>query len=964
MRFSMLGNMTVSPADGEIILVRRRKHRQLLATLLLSADVPVPGHRLTQALWDDAPPPSADRNLKTYIYALRRLLSPEAPRSAPIKTHGTGYLIELHGGELDLLTFRDHVRRGRRAARDDSAETACHHLEYALDLWRGEPLQDARGSLWLDEAARRLAEERLGAVEELVELQLGMGRHVEAVARLRPEAAAHPLNERLWGRLMHALHLSGDRPAALRAYEQLRKTLAEEAGLDPGEAIRELHRSILAAGSTNSAAHVPGGSTNSATSVPSGSAVPVPDPAGPPSPDGAAPPRQLPRDLTGFVGRVEELVRLRSLLAPWDGARPHHVVAITGAPGSGKSALAVRAAHAVAGFFPGGQLYANLHGATPGIRRLEPLDVLGRFLRDLGTPPHAVPDDVDQAAAMWRSLLHGRQTLVVLDDAADLAQIRPLLSVPEGNAILATSRESFALVDDCVRMRIGRLRRAEAAAMFAKLVGAERAAMDARATGRLLDLCGGLPLAVGIVGARLANRPGWAVSALVERLEDERRRLHELEAGDVAVRSSLAVSYDLLSGGTSLDRTAARALRLIGMLEVPDVTPYVVAALLDGPVELAERALERLVDAHLVECDEPGRYRLHDLVRLFAREQAIQEDPESRLGGLGRALEAYTATARTAMKLSGQQRSITVPELEIGAAPAPLSSGEQAYEWLKRERANLLSAASQGIASSEEKAVRLGFTLALEIFWHLHSAGSRADLLTIAHQLAATGELMGDREVESIGRYHLAIAFVLSYRHSDAALHFEKLLALSRELSDPHGEQRALGGLAHTHIAMSRYQEAIRYAEAQQDTCRLLGYRVGEQYAMSMIGWAYQGLGELDQARTVLERALTEYRESTTVTQEGWLFETLGDVHLELEDPVSAKTCYERGLTIVRAAKMPVAEPHFLLGLARSCRLLGELDRTADYLAQTLALSRATGNDVVEQEALEEEKAVLAARGT
>nr|BFE88471.1 hypothetical protein GCM10020093_110720 [Planobispora longispora] len=540
---------------------------------------------------------------------------------------------------------------------------------------------------------------------------------------------------------------------------------------------------------------------------------------------------------------------------------------------------------------------------------------------------------------MWRSLLHGRRTLVVLDDVADLAQIRPLLSVPEGNAILATSRENFVLVDDCVRVPIGRLRRAEATAMFAKLVGAGRAAADVRATGRLIDLCAGLPLAVGIAGARLANRPGWAVADLVTRLEDERRRLRELEAGDVAVRSSLAVSYDLLSGGASLERTAARALRLIGMLEVADVTPYVVAALLDAPVDLAERALERLLDAHLVECDEPDRYRLHDLVRLFAREQAERTGQESSREALDRALEAYVATTRLAMELTGYPRSTLLPDIRLRENPVPLASGREAQQWLDQERSNLLSAASQGMASAADRTVRLGLALVSETFWNLLYTGHRMSALDVTRRALDAGSRLGDRVLTATGHYYHASALCLAYRYAEAFSHYERQLALYRELGDSYGEQRSLGGLAQTCNDLGRHGEAIAYAEAQLALSGAIGFGQGRFYALLMIGIARRGLGQLDQALATLEEALSHLPESVhPLRYEATLREEIGKVHLDKEDPVSARACFEKGLVAARAAKMPVAEPHFLFGLARSHRLLGELDRAADYLEQTFSL--------------------------
>ncbi|GGP78638.1 AfsR/SARP family transcriptional regulator [Streptosporangium pseudovulgare] len=950
MTFLMLGGLEVRSDRGQIIPIPRLKQRQLLVALLLKANTPASFEYLTDALWGDDPPASAEQNLKTYVHTLRRLLSPDAPRSAPIETQANTYLVTLGEDDLDLLAFREHVRRGRRATQGHRAEAAHHHYQRALDLWRGDPFPNARGTRVLNDAAAGLGEERLAALEEFSEIRLDLKRYAEAVPDLRAAAGANPTRERLWGQLMLALHGAGDRAAALHAYERLAKAVMERTGLEPSPTLRDLHRRIISSTEVTRPAS-PGPERSTGISVTAGT-VPVP--------------HQLPRDPGGFVGRAEELVQLRSLLSPWDGGRPHHVVAITGPPGAGKSALAIRAAHAVRDHFPDGQLYANLHGATPGLRPLEPLEVLGRFLRALGVAPQAVPTDVDEAAALWRSLLDGRNVLVVLDDAVDLPQVRPLLSVPEGNTVLVNSRRTFALVDDCVHVPIGRLRQVEATAMLAKLTGAERTGRDPEATERLVELCGGLPLAVAVAGARLANRPRWEVTDLVERLQDERRRLRELEAGDIAVRSSLGVSYDLLAGSADpLDREAARALRALGVLRVPDVTPHVVGALLDVPADEAERALERLADGHLVETDGVGRYRLHDLVRLFASEQALREDSETdRDIKLSRALSFYISTAHSATEIMQYPR-IESAGISVDAAPLPLTSKDEAQEWLERERASLLSAASQAMAAMEERTIRLGVTLAFTLYWSLHYSGAGSDLLLISHQTLEAGRRLCDLGIEAKAHNYVGVALDMNNRSGEAVPHIQRQLELCRELSDPHGEQKALGSLAVIYSYQERYEEMLHCAEEQLRVSNAIGHRSGEHYAMAYIGLAHRRLGRLDQALAVLNDALDKIHEDddNRPYHEAIVLEKLGEVHVDRGDPASAKTCYENALTCVRAVKASIAEPYLLLGLARASRLLGEIDEAAGHLAQSAAGVREMGIKDLDGQLAEEEAALREARG-
>ncbi|MGW4665395.1 AfsR/SARP family transcriptional regulator [Streptosporangium sandarakinum] len=951
MTFSVLGGLEVRNDRGQIIPIPRLKQRQLLVALLLKANTPASFDYLTDALWGDGPPASAEQNLKTYVHTLRRLLSPDDPRSAPIETQANTYLVTLGEEDLDLLAFREHIRRGRGTAQDHRAEAAHHHYRRALDLWRGDPFPNARGSRVLNDAAACLDEERLTALEEFSEIRIGLERYAEAVPDLRAAAGANPTRERLWGQLMLALHGAGDRAAALHAYERLAKAVMERTGLEPSPALRDLHRRIVSSTEVTRPVSPSGPERSAGTSAPAGN-VPVA--------------RQLPRDPGGFVGRAEELVRLRSLLSPWDGGRPHHVVAITGPPGAGKSALAIRAAHAVRDRFPDGQLYANLHGATPGLRPLEPLEVLGRFLRALGVAPQAVPTDVDEAAALWRSLLDGRNLLVVLDDAVDLPQVRPLLSVPEGNTVLVNSRRTFALVDDCVHVPIGRLRHVEATAMLAKLAGPERTGRDPEAAARLVELCGGLPLAVAVAGARLANRPRWEVADLVERLQDERRRLRELEAGDIAVRSSLGVSYDLLTGSADpLDREAARALRALGVLRVPDVTPHVVGALLDVPAEEAERALERLADGHLVEVDGVGRYRLHDLVRLFASEQALREDSETdRDAKLSRALGFYISTAYSATEVLQYPRMESAG-ISVDAAPLPLTSKDEAQEWLERERADLLSAASQAMAAMEERMIRLGVTLAFTLYWFLHYSGAGSDLLLISHQTLEAGRRLCDLGIEAKAHNYVGVALDMNNRSGEAVPHIQRQLELCRELPDPHGEQKALGCLAVLYSCQGRYEEMLRCAEEQLRVSKAIGHRSGEHYAMAYIGLAHRRLGRLDQALAVLNDALDKIRKDDGFRSyhEAIVLEKLGEVHVDRGDPASAKACYENALTCVRAAKANIAEPYLLLGLARASRLLGEIDEAADHLARSVAGAQAMGIKDLDRQLAEEEAALREARG-
>ncbi|NUR83776.1 MAG: AAA family ATPase, partial [Nonomuraea sp.] len=590
------------------------RQRAALAILASAPALPVPMNVIVGGVWGDEPPRHAEQSVYTYISGLRRVFEPDRGRRAPSRLlSGTagGYVLNVKPCQVDALCFAERVDDARLSQRDGDDPRAVRLLDEALALWHGTALCGVAGP-FAERERSRLELLRLTALEQRCESLLRLRRHQEITDDLRDLTQRHPLRERARELLMLALYQSGRQAEALEVYEEVRALLAEELALTPGEGLRRCHELVLR-----------------------GDPAPGPRPLPDEAPPGGGVPHQLPRHLAGFVGRARELAELEARLAPADGTYAAPLVIVTGPPGVGKSTLAAQVAHLVRHRFPGGQLFVNCRGATPELPALSALDVLGRFLRGLGVRADAVPADLDEAAAMWRSLLYDRQVLVLLDDAAGLAQIRPLLSTPLGTALLVTSRENMNWGEDAHQLVLGRMTQEESAAMLAGLAGDARVRAGAQDTAELVRLCEGLPLALRIAGARLAGRPDWSVATMADRLGDERRRLHELVAGDLAVRASLAASYTALERSSRpVDRLAARTLALLGLLHVPEVTAEAAAALLDADPADADLALERLAGAHLIELARPGRYQLHDLVRLFAGELR----PEDWKGPLTRAL--------------------------------------------------------------------------------------------------------------------------------------------------------------------------------------------------------------------------------------------------------------------------------------------------------------------------------------
>ncbi|GLW21248.1 regulatory protein AfsR [Microbispora amethystogenes] len=920
--------------EGRTVDLGPPLQRAALCVLAARAGRVVTKDTLIGGLWGDHPPNTAEQSVYTYIAGLRRVLETAPGRRGPYSTlisRSRGYVLERGAVEADVGDFERHLAEARRFQTAGDARGVLRTLEAATECWSGPALCGVPGPF--AEAERvRLEELRLTAMEDRAGALLDLELHQKAVTALTELVAEAPLRERTRDLLMLALYRSGRQADALDTYLEVKRLLAERLGVDPGEALRERYELILRADPSLDLAQ-------SETTD-----------AGP----GARPPRQLPRAATGFVGRVEELVRLRSLLTPWDGGVPQAVVAITGAPGTGKSALAVQAAHTAAHTFPDGQLYVNLLGATPGVERLEPIGVLGRLLRALGLEGKAVPSEEDEAAAMLRDRLDGRRTLILLDDAAGPEQVRSLLGLPSGNTVLITSRESFAVADDCVRLVLRRMRRSEGVTVLSKLVGAERISADPAAAARLVELCGGLPLALRLAAARLGERPDWSVRDLGGRLEDRRRTLHELESGQIAVRSSLEMSYEGLARGGALDRLAARTLCHLGVLHVASVTADVVAALVDEPPDAAERALDRLVRAHLLETGEAGRYQPHDLVRLFTIELADTHlTPQSRKDALMRALGFYGATSRHASALLDPHR-VHFPWPDVPQRPLSLDGSAEARGWLDKELAHVISAASQAMASGDDEIAALGAYVGLALSWQLIREARYREQLELSRQTLLVGKRAGDLDMQALAHGQIAGALGNLGQLDEAVPHQEIELELRRILRDRFGEMRALGNLSVAQIEIARYAEALESAEVQNAIAREIGSAVGERHSLLMAGSARRGLGDAAGALCLLEQALTLARVAGDQHHESISLLFLAELCLDQGDPSTARDYLERGLRLSRESGQRGREGHLLRVLARVHRLLGEPELALHCALRSLAIGQRSGDEQLRRQAEDE----------
>ncbi|MFE3448208.1 BTAD domain-containing putative transcriptional regulator [Nonomuraea sp. NPDC059194] len=913
--------------QGREVPLGAPRQQAIAAMLACSAGKVVLKEHLIDGLWGDNPPKSAEQSVYTYVAGLRGVLEPErGSRGEPRILVGVpgGYALRVDPLHVDCVAFSGRLDEAARRRAENDFDGCLRCLDEALALWRGPALPGVPGPF--AEARRlHLDELRVTAMERRAEVMVELGRHQEVLPTLLGLVAEQPLREGLRESLMRALHLDGRQAEALEVFREGERLLAEELGVDPGERLRACRDAILHGQTPRSAdpAHE-GHPAHPAATVPAVvAAVTVP--------------RQLPRDLLGFVGRTTEQLRVRSHLAPWDEAPPTPVVAISGPPGAGKSALAVHVAHAVGHRFPDGQLYVNLRGGTPGVKRLAPSEALGRLLRALGTAPERVPLDLDEAAALWRGLLSGRRVLVLLDDAANLAQVRPLLSVPAGCAVLVTSRETLTPADDCVQVRLGTLRESEAVTMLARLTDAGRTSADPAATTRLVRLCDGLPLALRIAGARLASRPDWSVAMLVDRLADEQRRLHELEYGDLAVRSGLTASWQALNDSDHpTDRTAAKLLVLLALVRVPDVSTRVAAALLDTPAAEAERALDRLVDANLVERGRAWHYQMHDLVRLFAGEHAVTD----RVACLDRVLGYYLVSVEHATRLMDPHRvQADIPAVQM--RPHPLTGRDEAHDWLNAEEPNLVAAAAQAMDDPDERIARLGAALSIALRWFHRHSYRLVDMISLCQRALAVARRLSDDTMALEAHGGIASGFGHQGQADTAVRHLTEELRLARRLGDRFAEQRALGNLANSYVDVGRHDLTLRHAMAQLRIATEIGSQVGQRYALLMAGHANGRLRRYDAAEECLSSALTMAREVGDLGHEGAILGALGLVKVDRGDLEAGVEALSSGLALARTVKSLNTEMNCLIALARAHRLLGRPRRARAFLSEAISMSRA-----------------------
>jgi DNA-binding SARP family transcriptional activator/tetratricopeptide (TPR) repeat protein len=885
--FGLLGPLVVR-AGGSRVLVSAGKQRVLLAALLLRANEVVGAGELARAVWEGQPPETARVTLQNYVKRLRQALGPLGYQR--IVTRPAGYLIEVMPGELDVTRFAELQAGAVSAARAGAWDVVSARLSEALGLWRGRPLADVPSGVLVAGAVPRLTEMRLEALEARVEADLYLGRHREVVAEVRGLAAAEPLRERLAELLMLALYRSGQQASALEAYRQVRRHLVEQIGIEPGPGLRELNQRILRSDRT----------LLLAPSV--GAGVPAPSPA--PEEQRAAAdvplsPNMLPAAAPDFTGRARELVQLRALSGLLRPGGPVLITAIGGTAGVGKTALAVHWARRAAADFPDGQLYVNLRGFGPA-DPLPPAEALRAFLDALGVPAARLPATLDGRQALYRSLLDGRRMLIVLDNARDPAQVRPLLPATPTAMVLITSRSELAglVASDGARtLTLDVLSSAEAYQVIAARLGEPRLAAEPEATDELIGLCARLPLALAITAARAVAHPGFTLAALTAELRDARGRLDALSTGEDAtdVRAVLSWSYQ------NLQPPAARMFRLLGLHPGPEITAAAAASLAGTGLAVARRLLRELTRCHLLAEPAAGRYAFHDLLRAYAAEQASALDSDDdRRAATGRMLDHYLHSARSAdLQLNPLREPITrlPPPPRCGVTPETMGSRQRALAWFEAEL--------QVLQATVTLAAESGFDVhAWQIPWamvdFLDTRGYWREWAATQRPAVAAATRSGDVAGQAAATRLLASACARLGDYNEARVHLADCLGLYRQLGDRSGEARAHQSLSWIAERQSAYADALDHSEQALRLFRVAGNRPGQASALNSVGWCHALLGDPQQAQRYCREALALNQELCDRDGEAHTWDSLGYAERKLGHLATATTCYQHALRIFR----------------------------------------------------------------
>jgi DNA-binding SARP family transcriptional activator/tetratricopeptide (TPR) repeat protein len=910
---------TCACVEGRAIDLGPAKQRAVLAVLMADVNRAVTLDQLADRLWGEHPPHRAAGTLRSYLSRLRTALA--GVEGCGIRRDSLGYVLQAEETAVDLYRFRRLLAQAR-ASEDD--EHAAARFERALALWHGgaEPLAGI-DTPWATATRATLQAERLAGRLDHHEVRLRQGQHAALLPALASLAAEHPLDERLAGQFLLALYRSGRQADALAHYERLRLRLADELGADPSPTLKSLHRQILTADPVLAAP----------TPAPAPAPAPVSAPAPAPAPEPAAappacpppPPRQLPAPPPLFTGRARELDTLDQALSA---DRTAVISAIGGYGGIGKTWLALHWAHQHLDRFPDGQLYVNLRGFDPSDAPMPPEVAVRTLLDALTVDPTRIPADLNAQAAMYRGLVADKRMLILLDNARDTAQVLPLLPGGSSCTVLVTSRNQLAgLVTGhgAHPVALGTLDRFEARRLLTRHLGPGRLQTEPEAVADLLDHCGGLPLALGIVAARATMRPDFPLAVLAGELRSDATRLDALDAGELTadLRAVFSWSY------RTLTPEAARLFRLLGIHPGHDISRSALASLTGLTLAETRTLLAELVRAHLITEHAPGRYTLHDLLRTYATEQAHAHDPEpERDAALHRLLDHYLRTAHAAALDYLQPRNPITPTPALpGVTPLELATRQEALAWFAAEHTVLMAAI--------RRAADAGFGVhSWQLAWTLvefvDRQGRWHDLIKAARFALAASQRNGDQVGQVYAHRGLVRAFGELSHFDEAREHLGRMLDLVTGLGDRQGQAITYLLLGWVAEAQDRYDESLSHAERSLELFTAVADRSGRARALNSVGYAHALLGHHRQALFHCRQALELHQEFGDRYGQAATWDSLGYAHHHLGHHAQAIECYEKAVQLIRETGYYYNGATALIHLADTYQAIGDAQAARD----------------------------------
>lgn len=874
MRLSALGPLE-AVSSGQVVKLGGPKPKALIAALLLEPGRVVSVDRLVDLIWDDEPPKSAVALIHTYVSTMRRVFTSYGEPSVLV-TRPPGYALQVEPSDIDLEQFTESIRRARLAEKEHDCHGAIEQYERALALWRGPAFGGVDAS-FVRVRANALDVDRLSAEEGLARCELEVGRVSSAASRLALVTAAHPYREGALGLLMRAQYLSGRQSDALATYREGRERLISELGVEPGEELRELHEQVLRG------------------TLP----VPVEDPLVPRrEPVG---PNQLPPDVVHFTGRAEQVNQVTTLSTT---SSATSTVVISGVGGAGKSALAVHCAHLLASDFPDGQLFADMHRAG---RTIDAVEVLSRFLRVLGMSSADLPEDPDERVELYRMTVAQRRLIIVLDNVRDERQVRRLLPGAGRCMLVITSRSRLTGLSGAASIELDLFSSNESVELLSRIVGQDRVSADLDSVSTITRLCGGIPLAIQVAGAKLLARPHWPLQSMAVRLLDKHRRLDELAVGDLAIRSSLELHYSEL---TDVQRTA---FHLLALLDLPDFGSWVAAPLLAIGASEAEDVVEQLVDLRLVDVagvDSLGqvRYRFHELVQLFGADQAGRAELAQTVSdAIGRTL----ATWRELVRIG----SAHLPRVTLG---------------LSQETGSTIEVDPKLVADVESNPTE----------WFAAETTAVVRVVERAYELGV--DELTTRLITSL----LVSPFAVRNEFDGWQRTHEVALKAARSAGNRHDEASLLASLGQLFYAKDDFAAALAHFRDSLDHASAVGDDAIRALALVGIGTVQRDLGQFDDARDSLTAAIGPAERMDDRTVAAAAKYGLGVILRDRGDLDAARGAFEECVDIYRQARDRRGQALAVRGLSLCLRAAGQSGEAADLSRQAVELLTEAGDQL------------------